>query len=276
MSSTRAFILVGTVAICAPGAAAQLAHFDNETEGFKGETFTSGGITFHSINDVSGFYPDGQPFTPPDNGTQAIIEDSTVAVLQFPAFLSAPNALTFGLAFIPGTNLTIGPLATATMTPVSGPAATAEFDLVYYENGPWGGITVTAEALLGATVVGSTSFVVSDLDPQGRDNPAARHMTVSAAGGFDSVRIYSIKNGNYTTIRGLVDNVTMTPAAPACYANCDASTAAPVLNVGDFTCFLQRLAAGESYANCDSSTAAPVLNVGDFTCFLQRFAAGCP
>ena len=30
------------------------------------------------------------------------------------------------------------------------------------------------------------------------------------------------------------------------------------------------------YANCDNSTAAPVLNVLDFTCFLQKFAAGCP
>jgi hypothetical protein len=63
---------------------------------------------------------------------------------------------------------------------------------------------------------------------------------------------------------------------PGCYANCDQSTTAPVLNVGDFTCFLQRFAAGESYANCDESTTPPVLNVGDFTCFLQRFAAGCP
>jgi hypothetical protein len=63
---------------------------------------------------------------------------------------------------------------------------------------------------------------------------------------------------------------------PSCYANCDQSTVAPVLNVQDFTCFLQRYAAGESYANCDSSTAAPVLNVQDFTCFLQRYAAGCP
>jgi hypothetical protein len=62
----------------------------------------------------------------------------------------------------------------------------------------------------------------------------------------------------------------------SCYANCDSSTTPPLLNVGDFTCFLQRFAAGESYANCDASTAAPVLNVGDFTCFLQRFAAGCP
>jgi murein tripeptide amidase MpaA len=68
----------------------------------------------------------------------------------------------------------------------------------------------------------------------------------------------------------------LSPLPPACYANCDASTAPPVLNVGDFTCFLQRFAAGESYANCDNSTAPPMLNVGDFTCFLQRFAAGCP
>jgi WD40 repeat protein len=67
------------------------------------------------------------------------------------------------------------------------------------------------------------------------------------------------------------------PFAPSvCYANCDQSTTPPVLNVGDFTCFLQRFASGDPYANCDSSTAPPVLNVGDFTCFLGRFAAGCP
>jgi len=64
-------------------------------------------------------------------------------------------------------------------------------------------------------------------------------------------------------------------APPTCYANCDASTAIPILNVQDFNCFLGRFAAGESYANCDGSTAAPVLNVQDFTCFLQRFATGC-
>ncbi len=62
----------------------------------------------------------------------------------------------------------------------------------------------------------------------------------------------------------------------ACYANCDNSTTAPVLNVADFTCFLQRFAAGDSYANCDDSTSPPVLNVADFTCFLQSFAGGCP
>jgi hypothetical protein len=60
-----------------------------------------------------------------------------------------------------------------------------------------------------------------------------------------------------------------------CEANCDASTAPPILNVGDFTCFLQKFAAGDCSANCDRSTAAPALNVADFTCFLQRFAVGC-
>jgi hypothetical protein len=60
-----------------------------------------------------------------------------------------------------------------------------------------------------------------------------------------------------------------------CYANCDASTNQPVLNVADFTCFLQKYAAGDLSANCDGSTSAPVLNVADFTCFLQKYAAGC-
>lgn len=30
------------------------------------------------------------------------------------------------------------------------------------------------------------------------------------------------------------------------------------------------------YANCDGSIVAPILNVSDFTCFLNRFASGCP
>jgi hypothetical protein len=64
--------------------------------------------------------------------------------------------------------------------------------------------------------------------------------------------------------------------AVPCYANCDASTAAPALNVLDFNCFLNRFTAGDPYANCDLSTAWPTLNVLDFNCFLNRFTAGCP
>jgi hypothetical protein len=64
--------------------------------------------------------------------------------------------------------------------------------------------------------------------------------------------------------------------ATACYANCDRSTATPVLNVNDFSCFLNSYAAGSAHANCDDSTVAPVLNVNDFSCFLNKYAAGCP
>ncbi|MBL9030664.1 MAG: DNRLRE domain-containing protein [Phycisphaerae bacterium] len=70
--------------------------------------------------------------------------------------------------------------------------------------------------------------------------------------------------------------LTFTPPAGGCYANCDASTTAPILNVNDFVCFLNKFGAGDAYANCDASTVAPVLNVNDFTCFLNKFAAGCP
>jgi hypothetical protein len=64
--------------------------------------------------------------------------------------------------------------------------------------------------------------------------------------------------------------------SPTCLANCDASTAAPVLNIADFVCFLNRYSAEDPYANCDGSSAVPVLNVADFTCFLNAFSAGCP
>jgi hypothetical protein len=62
---------------------------------------------------------------------------------------------------------------------------------------------------------------------------------------------------------------------PACYANCDQSTAIPFLNINDFICFQQRFAAGDSRANCDASSQVPTLNINDFICFQQRFAAGC-
>jgi hypothetical protein len=71
------------------------------------------------------------------------------------------------------------------------------------------------------------------------------------------------------------DEVRLTAGA-VCYANCDGSTAPPVLNVLDFNCFLNAFTAGQAYANCDGSTSPPVLNVLDFNCFINRFTGGCP
>jgi hypothetical protein len=77
--------------------------------------------------------------------------------------------------------------------------------------------------------------------------------------------------GNWTLAGGFWPR----EATGVCYANCDLSTTAPVLNVLDFTCFLNKFASGDPYANCDSSTTPPVLNVQDFACYLNMFAAGC-
>jgi hypothetical protein len=86
--------------------------------------------------------------------------------------------------------------------------------------------------------------------------------------------------------RGLAFPFLVLGAGPqACYANCDNSTIAPILNVDDFTCFINEFASAQAlpheaqvahYANCDGSTIAPALNVDDFTCFINEFAMGCP
>jgi hypothetical protein len=101
-------------------------------------------------------------------------------------------------------------------------------------------------------------------------NAAATQIGVVPCPGVASYQIRCI-------VSGACGSTTSAQAAyTVCYANCDCSTLAPVLNVADFTCFLNRFTSGESYANCDNSTSAPVLNVQDFTCFLNRFTTGCP
>ena len=84
--------------------------------------------------------------------------------------------------------------------------------------------------------------------------------------------VLSIPAGQQASV---ISRLTAGPPPAPCYANCDASTAAPCLNVLDFNCFLNRFSAGDSSANCDASTTPPVLNVLDFNCFLNRFSAGC-
>jgi hypothetical protein len=109
------------------------------------------------------------------------------------------------------------------------------------------------------------------------DSPYTSVFCATGPGGSQPVSNWnatSIIVGGFYSIR--MNGACYAEGAPVCYANCDESTAAPVLNVQDFTCFLQRYAAGESYANCDGSTQAPTLNVQDFTCFLQTYAVGCP
>jgi hypothetical protein len=122
-----------------------------------------------------------------------------------------------------------------------------------------------------------------------QDGTIAWHALVNSDSATDKSRLTSaLSTGGFAMVAygwgssGSIDiaaarlNGDGTQGNPPCYANCDASTQAPVLNVGDFSCFLTKYAAGDSYANCDNSTQAPVLNVNDFSCFLTKYAAGCP
>lgn len=208
----RTITTLAVLAAAAATASAQFAaNFDSDAEGFYGDSYSDGGISFFDCNNVNGFYPDGQPFTPDELGTQFIIERAVVVANDFPDYVSSPNMLNFGKSFIDGDNVTLGPIATFSMSAGSA-VSEGSLDLVYYENGPWGGIDVTLEALSRGSVVGSSSFTVAD--GGGRDNPAAVHMSVAAAS-FDTMRLYATLNGDYTTLRGLVDNVNLVPAPGA-------------------------------------------------------------
>jgi hypothetical protein len=178
--------------------------------------------------------------------------------LRVPAKVGAPATLDFG-------NL-----------PQGGPGSTATLNLFVGNDGDVTLWSAAGVANLSYTLAGTPGVSV----------PAG---SFTAAAGLGNTHTVTVSTAVIGPISGTITitssssehpirTVTVTGAVvgSSCYANCDQSTTPPVLNVGDFTCFLQRFAAGESYANCDLSTTEPVLNVADFTCFLQQFAAGCP
>jgi probable HAF family extracellular repeat protein len=125
--------------------------------------------------------------------------------------------------------------------------------------GPWQNLTVAPAAL----PCGGTAFAAPFNSP-------SVQIGIRACAGASRYQIRCVVSNDCS---GTASNeATYT----VCYPNCDCSTGAPTLNIGDFTCFLQRFALSDPYANCDASTATPTLNVADFSCFLQNYAAGCP
>jgi hypothetical protein len=149
----------------------------------------------------------------------------------------------------------------------------------------------------GPTNPGTNTFRIDITNDDGVSWHSAKLIGPTGAGTTGGWRFYAFNIGDFVTptaqvrlrfiaedltdsiVEAALDDFTLTSLQcppPFCYANCDGSTAAPVLNIQDFSCFLNRFQAGETYANCDGSTAAPVLNVLDFTCFINAFGAGCP
>jgi len=192
------------------GAQPSISTYDDLTEGFLGTTLDYNDVAYHDVNGIGGVFPDGSTFTPADVGDQLIIEDSTDFYASFADWGSSPNTLTFGSAYIPGPNLSLGALVQVTMD-LAVPASSASVDLGFYENGPWGGIELHLDALDGGTVVASDTLVLAN--GGGRDNVNVATFSVGAAT-FDQLRLYATYGDEPSAPRVIIDNLALTPASP--------------------------------------------------------------
>lgn len=207
----HSFLFAGLAFFTVAATAAQANVFENYeslAEGFLGSSFTSNGVTYRDVNNVTGSQPDGEVFHPGDLGDQLIIERGVPLYADFPTYGSANNGLTFGSAFINGDNLSIGALASVYMD-LAELGISASFDIAFYENGPWGGIEYHLDALRNGSVVTSDFFtIVGGAD---RDNPNFTTMSVAGAE-FDSLHLYATLDGHYVAPRGIIDDLTIAAA----------------------------------------------------------------
>ncbi len=128
----------------------------------------------------------------------------------------------------------------------------------------------------GVTVPQSVWVTVRFVKTGGSDGGIVVDEGTFTVGSASSTRAFRADPANAWSLAGVGSWMEMRiNASQACYANCDASTAPPILNANDFQCFLNKFAAQDSAANCDASTAPPILNANDFQCFLNKYAAGC-
>lgn len=184
-----------------------ISRYDDLTEGFLGTSYAYNGVSYHDVNGIGGVFPDGSTFTPDDVGNQLIIEDATDFYTVHTDWGSSPNSLTFGTAYVPGPNLSIGALVRVTMD-LDVPASAASVDIGYYENGPWGGIEIHLDALDAGTVVASD--VITIADGGGRDNDTVATLSVGGAT-FDSLKLYATYGDQPSAPRVMMDDLTLTP-----------------------------------------------------------------
>jgi hypothetical protein len=184
-----------------------ISNYDDLIEGFLGTSYAYNGISYHDVNGIGGVFPDGSTFTPADVGDQLIIEDATDFYTAHSDYGSAPNSLTFGTAYVPGPNLSIGALVRVTMD-LDTPASAASVDIGYYENGPWGGIEIHLDALDAGTVVASD--VITIANGGGRDNDTIATLSVGGAT-FDSLKLYATYGDQPSAPRVMMDDLTLTP-----------------------------------------------------------------
>jgi hypothetical protein len=254
--------LLAAALLATPALAQDAITYEDLTEGFQGTPFSHMGVTYQDINQVSGVFPDGSTFGP-QPFDEAIIEDATFFYNDFPSYGSPDKTLTFGSAFVPGDNLSIGRVSSVTMR-LDAPATDASLDIAYLENGPWGGIVIHLDAIDGGVVVASDSITISDLG--GRDNAAIDVLSVSAAS-FNELHLYATFGAEFSLPRVMIDDLTLTSG---CAADFDGDGE---LTLFDFLAFQNAFDAGDPAADFDGDGE---LTLFDFLAFQNAFDAGCP
>jgi hypothetical protein len=109
------------------------------------------------------------------------------------------------------------------------------------------------------------------LDSETQPDVGGARLTVRAPG-IHSVEFVGTRNSEGAAVDDLAFNPVV-GASKACYADCDTSTGAGMLDVFDFLCFQDAFVSGDPYADCDGNS---VLDVFDFLCFQDAFVLGCP
>ncbi|MGD9690180.1 MAG: hypothetical protein AB7K52_11055 [Phycisphaerales bacterium] len=247
-------------------AAGQVSTFDDLPEGFLGAGFSYNGVTYRDVNGVPGSFPSGETFDADYPGSNFIIENSTLLFNDFPAWGSSPNTLTFGNAFVPGNNLSVGGFSRASMdfaSPVSG----ISMNIIFYEDGPWGGIVLHLDGRRNGAVVATSTYTLSDLG--GRDR--LTNGTLSISGEFDSADIYATWGAGYSAPRLMIDDLTLTPAVPTCPADFNADGNLDPDDLGDYiNCYFSLPPCDQADFNADTNVDPD--DLGDF---INAYFTGC-
>jgi hypothetical protein len=172
------------------GAIAAVATFDSLPEGITGTTFTNGGITFFDLDQRLADIP-----------SVFAIESATPEL--FDSSFSAPNYLSFG-GFAEGSDFGFGRFGSTRITTGSTGTA-ARLDLFSLLFSPSNNI-LTLEALLGETVVASTSVAVAEFAAIGEDGLVGQTLAIADVT-FDQLRIVASGLEDEGTVTIGIDNV---------------------------------------------------------------------
>jgi len=153
-------------------------------------------------------------------------------------------------------------------------------------------------ALRGAIAAAVTEYGQGLIPSQGGAHSGSDHRPFELAGYPACLFIEDWGNPNYHSPRDSVDTPNYIDYAYAarmarsitgflvdsagvqvslCYADCETSTGAGVLDIFDFLCFQNAFVAADPYAcDCDIGTGLGVCDLFDFLCFQEAFVSGCP